>query len=547
MKTTTIILAGICNMILLLTVQNGQAQNHGFHWSSPATVGSSSELVLLYSYRRVNIWGGSQDLKIICKNITTDKVRFRITYEVHFHNGEVERVASNNVIDLAPGETYDPQSVADWGGVYMRYFVNPSGGKYGPKEKWFKFGKDENDEPLYSAIYAVMNMKIIDFVNISQKERTEATEKKRKEEEARKKREEEEKKQKEEAERKQKEEAEKKRKEEETRKKQEEDEKKQKEGNTQKNVAQTNSESKLASSLQSGLSNVKEGDNRTQQQKIKDEYEEVKRKSDEKYRAQIEANQKREEENRKLKERQEAIVTEAVETLAPVVGELLAPVGQAVDNFLDKAVGKFEIPSLTMGIGKADNASYYNMKLFNFVVNTKYVQPFFGFGMHIISYPQYTFTYSDYMSNIKFYPENNETMSIGKRMGINIPFGFQGIIPLIKGETHNILSFNWELSSTMNLWTATLVGDHRIPDGDNDKDGVKKMTPTLPFIQLTGGVEINFNRSFGIGLSIGMSKIPFEETVTGYIQDYKYKYQATAVNTKHFTPIFMFKFFRFAY
>lgn len=154
-------------------------------WSNPATVGSRSELVLLYSYQWVTVGKGYQDLKIICRNITTDKIEFKISYEVHFKNGEVEPVSAGSFIRLNPGESYDPRSLADWGGVYKRYFLTPSGGKkYGGKEKWLQFKKDKNGNLLYSAIYSVMNMKITDFVNLSQKERDE---KKQKEEAAKKK------------------------------------------------------------------------------------------------------------------------------------------------------------------------------------------------------------------------------------------------------------------------------------------------------------------------------------------------------------------------
>ncbi|MGA9211284.1 hypothetical protein [Kaistella sp.] len=199
-------LAGIFGMMMLLTSQNLRAQTQ---WSSPATVGSRPEVVLLYSYQWVTAGKGHQDLKIVCKNITTDKIKFKINYEVHFHSGDVERVASSNIIELKPGEVYDPQSVADWGGVYMRYFLTPTGGKYGAKEKWFQFGKDSYGTPLYSAIHSVMNMKITDFENLSQKEREEKEklEKQKKEAEAKKQKEDEARKQKEEAAKKKTEEA----------------------------------------------------------------------------------------------------------------------------------------------------------------------------------------------------------------------------------------------------------------------------------------------------------------------------------------------------
>lgn len=210
MKAITRILTGIFWMMMLLTTTSAMAQSQ---WSNSATVGSSPEVVLLYSYQWVTAGKGHQDLKIVCKNITTDKIKFKINYEVHFHSGDVERVASSNTIELKPGEVYDPQSLADWGGVYMRYFLTPTGGKYGTKEKWFQFGKDSYGAPLYSAIHSVMNMKITDFENLSQKEREEKEklEKQKKDAEAKKQKEEKEKKETEE--KKKKEEEEKKRKE----------------------------------------------------------------------------------------------------------------------------------------------------------------------------------------------------------------------------------------------------------------------------------------------------------------------------------------------
>ncbi len=193
MNTITKIITGIVGIICLLIATNTRAQSQ---WSSPATVGSRSEVVVLYSYQWVTTGKGHQDLKIVCKNITTDKIKFKINYEVHFHSGDVERVASSNTIELKPGEVYDPKSVADWGGVYMRYFLTPTGGKYGAKEKWFQFGKDSYGTPLYSAIHSVMNMKITDFENLSLKEREEKEklEKQKKEAEAKKQKEEKEKK-----------------------------------------------------------------------------------------------------------------------------------------------------------------------------------------------------------------------------------------------------------------------------------------------------------------------------------------------------------------
>ncbi|QIG90365.1 hypothetical protein G6R40_12185 [Chryseobacterium sp. POL2] len=196
MNTITKTIAGIFGMICLLIAVDARAQSQ---WSNPATVGSRPEVVLLYSYQWVTAGKGHQDLKIVCKNITTDKIKFKINYEVHFHNGDVERVASENTIELKPGEVYDPKSVADWGGVYMRYFLTPTGGKYGAKEKWFQFGKDSYGTPLYTAIHSVMNMKITDFENLSLKEREEKEklDKQKKEAEEKKKKEEEEKKRKE--------------------------------------------------------------------------------------------------------------------------------------------------------------------------------------------------------------------------------------------------------------------------------------------------------------------------------------------------------------
>lgn len=173
------VIIGTFTMLCSLLPHQSLAQ-----WSNPATVGSRSELVLLYSYQWVTGRNGYQDIKIICKNITTDKIEFKISYEIYFHNGEVERVSAGSSIILQPGEILDPNSLADWGGVYKRYFLTPSGGKYGVKEKWFEFGKDSYDNPLYTAIHVVMNMKITDFVNISQKERDD---KKQKEAEAKKK------------------------------------------------------------------------------------------------------------------------------------------------------------------------------------------------------------------------------------------------------------------------------------------------------------------------------------------------------------------------
>lgn len=210
MNTITNTLTGLFGMICLLIGTHARAQ---LQWSSPSTVGSRPEVVLLYSYQWVTAGKGHQDLKIVCKNITTDKIKFKINYEVHFHSGDVERVASSNTIELKPGEVYDPQSVADWGGVYVRYFLTPTGGKYGAKEKWFQFGKDSYGTPLYTAIHSVMNMKITDFENLSLKEREEKEklEKQKKEAEARKQKEETEKKEAEE--KKKKEEEEKKRKE----------------------------------------------------------------------------------------------------------------------------------------------------------------------------------------------------------------------------------------------------------------------------------------------------------------------------------------------
>lgn len=189
MKAITRIITVVFWMMILLTSTNAMAQSQ---WSNPATVGSRPEVVLLYSYQWVTSGKGHQDLKIICKNITTDKIKFKINYEVHFHSGDVERVASSSTIELKPGEVYDPKSIADWGGVYLRYFLTPTGGKYGAKEKWFQFGKDSYGAPLYSAIHSVMNMKITDFENLSQKEREEKEklEKQKKEVEEKKKKEE---------------------------------------------------------------------------------------------------------------------------------------------------------------------------------------------------------------------------------------------------------------------------------------------------------------------------------------------------------------------
>lgn len=211
MNTISKTITGIFGMVCLLIATNARAQSQ---WSNPATVGSRPEVVLLYSYQWVTAGKGHQDLKIVCKNITTDKIKFKINYEVHFHSGDVERVASSNTIELKPGEVYDPQSVADWGGVYMRYFLTPTGGKYGAKEKWFQFGKDSYGTPLYTAIHSVMNMKITDFENLSLKEREEKEkiEKQKKEAEAKKQKEEKEKKEAEEKQKKE-EEEEKKRKE----------------------------------------------------------------------------------------------------------------------------------------------------------------------------------------------------------------------------------------------------------------------------------------------------------------------------------------------
>jgi len=211
MNTITKTITGIFWMICLLIATNTRAQSQ---WSSPATVGSRPEVVLLYSYQWVTAGKGHQDLKIVCKNITTDKIKFKINYEVHFHSGDVERVASSNTIELKPGEVYDPQSVADWGGVYMRYFLTPTGGKYGAKEKWFQFGKDSYGTPLYSAIHSVMNMKITDFENLSLKEREEKEKLEIQKKEAEAKKQKEEKEKKESEEKRKKEEADKKEKEE---------------------------------------------------------------------------------------------------------------------------------------------------------------------------------------------------------------------------------------------------------------------------------------------------------------------------------------------
>lgn len=140
-------------------------------WTAPATVGSRPELVLLYSYERTaNTSTGTQDLKIICKNITTDKITFKISYEVHFHNGAINKSSNSFGIFLNPGETLDPTWLSTQANSYQRFLLDD----YGPKEKWHKYAvKDKNDKQRYTAIYAVMNMKITDFENISQKERDE--------------------------------------------------------------------------------------------------------------------------------------------------------------------------------------------------------------------------------------------------------------------------------------------------------------------------------------------------------------------------------------
>lgn len=465
-----------------------------------------------------------QDFRVSVTNLTQDKLLVHLEYSARLSCGTTVRTkigVFNEGVLIKPSETKEGGYLSGTSAMATRLTNQCS------KDNWIIVGKSTSGNNLYSMI-SDMDYQVINIENISEKERKEAAKKEKEHREV------EEKKEKE---------------------RKEKEEKKQTSSNHtdgQKSITENainDVESKSVSSSQNGFNDIKEGDNRTQQQKIKDEYEEVKKKSDEKYRIRLEEFQKKEEDNRIFRERQNALVTETVQTLAPVAGELLAPVGAAVDDFLAEVVGKTEILSLTMGIGKVDNASYYNLKLFNYVVNTKYVQPSFGFGLHAISYPQYTFTYPHSVPDKEYNPSNNETMSIGKRIGLNIPFGIQGVIPLIKGETHNFLSFNWELSSAINLWTFTSYDDSRIPDGDNDTDGIHKMTPTLPFIQLTGGIEINFSRSFGIGMSIGMSSIPFEETVTGYINDNngRYNYQATAVNNEHFNPIFMFKFFKFSY
>ena len=287
-----------------------------------------------------------------------------------------------------------------------------------------------------------------------------------------------------------------------------------------------------------------EDEKRALQERGRDEAAEVKRKADEKYAAKTEEFRRKEEANRIDKERQEALVTESVQTLAPIVGELFAPVGEAMDNFLENYVGKAEIPSFTMSIGKKENASFYTMKVFSYSVNIPYAQPTFGFGVNLIAYPDYTFVYDGSAPDGKYDPKNEETMSIGDRLGLNIPFGLQGSIPFLKNEKHNILAVTWELSTAFNLYSSAINGDHRLPTGDTDKDGIKKMTPLIPYINLTGGLEVTFSKTFGMGIALGFTKIPFEESVTGYIQDYKYKYKATAVSKKHFIPIMTFKLFK---
>lgn len=173
MKINTKISKGIIGIFFLLLSQHSLAQ-----WRAPTTVPvhtitGNPEIVVFYSYEKVTAGRGHQDLKIICKNLYTDKLEFKIEYEVVFHNGVVEHITSTNKIILGPGETFDPKSVADWGGVYKRFFINPSGGKYGAKESWFPSGNDKYNNPLYSAINYVRNMEVKDFVNISRKEREE--------------------------------------------------------------------------------------------------------------------------------------------------------------------------------------------------------------------------------------------------------------------------------------------------------------------------------------------------------------------------------------